>query len=77
MPTRIDRGSDDPRGVAEKARADLKASTELGLAPQEDETTREPSTTPATFGESTGAGFKDDPRRRPEDDADAMSRAKE
>ena len=77
MSARIDRGSDDPRGTAEKARADLKANTELGLAPQEDGATREPSTTPATFGESAGAGFADDPRRRPQDDADALSRAKE
>lgn len=74
MTGRIDRGSDDPRGIAERARADLKANTELGLAPAEDPSALTPSVTPKTFGETEG--FKDDPGRPPED-SDALSRAKE
>ena len=42
--------SRDPRSEAEKARADLKANSELGLAPPETPTTFQPSVTPSTFG---------------------------
>jgi len=66
----------DPRSVDEKARADLKANAEMGLAPPESPAMRKPSVTPETFGETEG--FKDDPARPPEgDDDDAMSRGKE
>ena len=78
MPARHD-DPDDPRSTAEKARADLKANSELGLAPPESPAERRPSVTPETFGE--GPGFKDDPSAPPRDDAtddaDALSRAKE
>ncbi|HEY8566051.1 MAG TPA: hypothetical protein VIL65_11160 [Beijerinckiaceae bacterium] len=40
----------DPRSEAEKARADLKANSELGYAPSESPVTFQPSVTPATFG---------------------------
>ena len=40
----------DPRSDAERARADLKANSELGLAPPESPITAQPSVTPATFG---------------------------
>ena len=47
MPAHPDR---DPRSEAEKARADLKANSELGLAPPESPITQQPSVTPRTFG---------------------------
>jgi hypothetical protein len=47
MPPQPDR---DPRSEAEKARADLKANSELGLAPPESPITQQPSVTPQTFG---------------------------
>ena len=40
----------DPRSEAEKARADLKANSELGLAVPESPIIQQPSVTPATFG---------------------------
>lgn len=61
----------DPRSVAEKARADLKANSELGLSPPESPVMERPSVTPETFGET--GGFTDD--TVPPDDA--MTRAKE
>jgi hypothetical protein len=62
----------DPRSVEEKARADLKANNEMGLAPPESPAQERPSVTPETFGAKTG--FKDD---APGTDDDALSRAKE
>ncbi len=64
--------ADDPRSVAEKARADLKANNEMGLAPPESPAMATPSVTPETFGAKKG--FKDD---APGPDDDALSRAKE
>ena len=69
MPAR----TDDPRSVDEKARADLKANNELGLAPPESPAQEKPSVTPETFGEERG--FKDDSSVPPRDDA--LTRAKE
>jgi len=63
---------DDPRSVEEKARADLKANNEMGLAPPESPAMERPSVTPETFGAKKG--FKDD---APGTDDDALSRAKE
>ena len=45
-----DRPAQDPRSEAEKARADLKANSELGLAVPESPIVEQPSVTPATFG---------------------------
>ena len=56
MPTRTDKAR-DPRSVAEKARADLKANSEMGLAPPESPAETRPSVTPETFGE--GRGIRD------------------
>jgi hypothetical protein len=42
--------SDDPRSVAEKARADLKANNEMGLAPPESPAMERPSVTPKPSG---------------------------
>jgi hypothetical protein len=63
---------DDPRSIAEKARADLKANNEMGLAPPESPAMTRPSVTPETFGAMDG--YKDD---APGSDDDALSRAKE
>jgi hypothetical protein len=41
----------DPRSEAEKARAALKRNAELDLAPAMSPLERQPSVTPATFGE--------------------------
>ena len=68
MPARSDKRQ-DPRSTAEKARADLKANTEMGLAPPESPVEQKPSVRPETFGE--GRGFKDNSNE------DALSRAKE
>jgi hypothetical protein len=68
----IDKDKEDPRSTAEKARADLKANAELGLAPPESPAMTRPSVTPETFGEKKG--FKDD---APSAEDDALSRAKE
>ena len=46
----VSRSDHDPRSEAERARADLKANSELGLAPPESPITAQPSVTPATFG---------------------------
>ena len=54
MPLRSDR---DPRSEAEKARADLKANSELGLAPPESAITQQPSVTPATFGVTNSKAY--------------------
>ena len=62
----------DPRSVAEKARADLKANSEMGLAPPESPREERPSVTPETFGE--GKTFKENP---PGPDDNALSRATE
>lgn len=62
----------DPRSVAEKARADLKANNEMGLAPPESPALTKPSVTPETFGED--GGFKEDAAGS---DDDALSRANE
>lgn len=47
---------DDLRPEAEKARADLKRNSEMGMAPVESEDELIPSVTPATFGETDQAG---------------------
>ncbi|GGK35795.1 hypothetical protein [Salinarimonas ramus] len=44
----------DPRSQEEKARAALKRNQEMGHAPKQSPLTREPSTTPDTFGEHHG-----------------------
>lgn len=44
----------DPRSEAEKARADLKRNSEMGIAPAESEDEVLPSVTPKTFGEQGG-----------------------
>jgi hypothetical protein len=64
--------ADDPRSVAEKARADLRANSAMGLAPPESPAMTKPSVTPETFGAKKG--FKD---QAPGSDDDALSRAKE
>ena len=46
----VSRSDHDPRSEAERARADLKANSELGLAPPESPITAQPSVPPATFG---------------------------
>lgn len=46
--------SHDPRTTEEKARADLKRNSEMGLAPKQSPLTREPSVTDGTFGANTG-----------------------
>jgi hypothetical protein len=68
MPSRTD-DPKDPRPMDEKARADLKANTEMGFAPPESPSEEVPAVTRKTFGE--GRGFRDDK------DEDALSRAKE
>lgn len=50
MQTHYDK-SFDARSEAEKARADLKRNSEMGVAPQESLDQIVPSVTPATFGE--------------------------
>ncbi|WP_372421958.1 hypothetical protein [Salinarimonas chemoclinalis] len=44
----------DPRSQEEKARAALNRNQEMGNAPKQSPLTREPSTTPETFGEHHG-----------------------
>ncbi|WP_029030446.1 hypothetical protein [Salinarimonas rosea] len=44
----------DPRSEEEKARAALKRNQEMGHAPKQSPLTRQPSTTPETFGEHHG-----------------------
>ena len=65
----------DPRSVEEKALADLRANNQMGLAPPENPLMEKPSVTPETFG--AGRGFKDQAVPAADNDADAMSRAKE
>lgn len=65
--------ADDPRSVEEKARADLKANNEMGLAPPESPALTKPSVSPETFG--AGRGFKDE--TPPASDDDALSRGTE
>ncbi len=62
----------DPRSTAEKARADLRANSQMGLAPPESPVEEKPSVTRETFGE--GHGFKDEPDTF---EGDALTRAKE
>jgi hypothetical protein len=48
----VDQGNArDPRSEAEKARADLKRNSEMGMALPESEDETIPSVTPETFGE--------------------------
>jgi hypothetical protein len=46
----------DPRSEAEKARADLMRNAELGMAVPEGPLERQPSVTPATFGDTSEKG---------------------
>jgi hypothetical protein len=46
----------DPRSEAEKARADLARNAELGMAVPESPLEQQPSITPRTFGDTSGAG---------------------
>ena len=65
----------DPRSIEEKALADLRANNQMGLAPPESPELEKPSVTPETFG--AGQGFKDEAVPSADNDADALSRAKE
>lgn len=65
----IDRGSQDPDGTAAKARADLKANTELGLAPQEDDVTREPTVAPEEFADTKDTEGRGTPKSGTSGDA--------
>lgn len=58
----------DPRAEDEKARADLKRNTELGMAPQESPDEIVPSVTPATFGEHSSAAEETPPADREDRD---------
>lgn len=76
MPSHLD-DPKDPRSTAEKARADLRANSQMGLAPPESPVEERPSVTPETFGE--GHGFKNEPDTLDPGPAtpDALTRARE
>jgi hypothetical protein len=58
----------DPRSEAEKARADLKRNTEMGMAMPLSPEERRPSVTPATFGERTDPRYEGPVDREERDD---------
>ena len=58
----------DPRSEAEKARADLKRNSEMGLAPPESEDEVVPSVTPETFGEEVDQDYERGTDRENRDD---------
>ena len=64
----------DPRSEAEKARADLKRNSEMGIAVPESAVEQRPSVTPETFGERTSAGYENDAVNR-EDRDDPLPQA--
>ena len=64
----------DPRSEAEKARADLKRNSEMGIAVPESPVEQRPSVTPETFGEHTSAGYESEPVNR-EDRDDPLPQA--
>jgi hypothetical protein len=54
-------GDGDPRSESEKARADLKRNSEMGLAPPESDDEVIPSVTRETFGEKGDFGNETPP----------------
>lgn len=58
----------DPRSEAEKARADLKRNSEMGVAPVESDDELLPSVTPETFGERGGGAVDGAVDREERDD---------
>ena len=58
----------DPRSESEKARADLKRNSEMGIAPPESDDEVRPSVTPETFGVNEDVEMPTEPMRREDRD---------
>ena len=58
----------DPRSEAEKARADLKRNSEMGMAIPESQDEVAPSVTPETFGEHVDGEYERGVGREDRDD---------
>lgn len=57
----MNQGGRDPRSESEKARADLKRNSEMGIAQTESSDETIPSVTPETFGEQGEFGNETPP----------------